>query len=800
MISIISNLSEIKRNSLKVAPAFFILFIPLAILIGGIFALFYLKEINAQRNELIRKEADRLNTQKEVIKIYIETIATDVLTISRHYELRLMLDNREQNPRDSLAKEFLWFSRIKRVYDQVRYLDEHGMEILRVNFNAGQPVIIPQKELQPKGERYYFKDTFALAEGEVFVSPFDLNIEYGEIEHPLKPMIRFGTPVFDNSGKKRGVVLLNFLGANLLRSFDVMAKSGMGSLLLLNSEGFYLRGFTPETEWGFMYENKKDATFAKDYLGAWEEISRFESGQFSDSSGTFIFTTIRPFTEAQISSTGSGAPFTPSEKLFQGTQYNWKLICYLPPVSFILNDAPFLSKPLWVVGTMLGLLAVGCGFVAFASIKRKEAEREVRRHRDHLKDLVDQRTAELKKVNVQLQKDINRRKRMEKEKAALEKQLLQTQRLEAIGNLAGGVAHDYNNMLSVIIGYAEIALDALETDDPLYADIEEILKAGTRSKEITRQLLAFARQQAITPQVLDLNQIVESILKMLRRLIGEDIDLVWSPGQELWMVKIDPSQVDQIVANLCVNARDAVTGRGKIVIETQNASVKDLHQIDCADGIVGDFVLLTVADDGCGMDDEIKSRIYEPFFTTKELGRGTGLGLSTVYGIVKQNNGFIDLYSEPGLGTTFRIYLPKYQGGLVEDSKHHPEGIPSWDGEKVMVVEDDPATLRLVERILKTTGCSTIAAKRPTDALELARMHKDDIALLITDVIMPEMSGQELAGRLSEYHPHIKCLYMSGYTADVIARHGIFEDDFHFIQKPFSTRELSAKVREVLDE
>jgi len=388
----------------------------------------------------------------------------------------------------------------------------------------------------------------------------------------------------------------------------------------------------------------------------------------------------------------------------------------------------------------------------------------------------------------------------EEKRRSLESQLIQAQRMESVGRLAGGVAHDFNNILSVIIGYAELAIDDIGPEAPLFEDLKEIVDAGKRSRNITRQLLAFARQETIAPEVLDLNETVENLLKMLRRLIGEDIDLAWQPAADVWPVHMDPSQVDQILANLCVNARDAIKDVGKVTIETGNAAIDDAYCGDHPGFLPGDFVCLAVSDDGCGMDRETADKIFEPFFTTKDIGRGTGLGLATVYGIVKQNEGFINLYSEPGKGTSFRIYLPRHGGGVADDRRPIGEETLLGRGETVLVVEDDPAILKLTERILSSLKYRVIPARLPSEAIEQARVHAGDIQLLVTDVVMPGMNGRELAGKLTKIHPDMKTLYMSGYTADVIAHRGVLDSAIHFIHKPFSKPELASKVRETLDD
>jgi len=383
-------------------------------------------------------------------------------------------------------------------------------------------------------------------------------------------------------------------------------------------------------------------------------------------------------------------------------------------------------------------------------------------------------------------------------------QFQQALKMESVGRLAGGVAHDYNNMLSVIVGYAELAQGRTSPDEPLYADLDEIVKAAKRSAEITKQLLTFARKQAIAPHVLDLNKTVEGMLKMLARLIGEDIDLVWRPGSGVWPVRMDPAQIDQILANLCVNARDAISDVGRVVIETENVILDETYTGEGVGPVSGEYVLLSVRDDGSGMDEETLSQVFEPFFTTKGVGRGTGLGLGTVYGIVKQNEGLIDVESELGRGTRFKIYLPRHVGEAEESAPGTVADSPPSRGETILIVEDEAAILKLAVRILVEMGYQVISAGTPGQALEVAAEHAKGgplgvIDLLLTDVIMPEMNGRELAERLRATYPDLRTLFMSGYTADVIVNRGVLDEGVHFIQKPFSMLEMAAKVREALD-
>ncbi|MFP4316742.1 MAG: PAS domain S-box protein [Desulfovibrionales bacterium] len=383
------------------------------------------------------------------------------------------------------------------------------------------------------------------------------------------------------------------------------------------------------------------------------------------------------------------------------------------------------------------------------------------------------------------------------ERLLLEAQLQQALKMEAVGRLAGGVAHDYNNMLSVILGYTELAMNKLKPADPLYGDLEQIQDAAKRSRDITRQLLAFARKQTIDPKVINLNQTMEGMLSIVRRLIGEDIELSWMPRPDIWPVEMDPAQLDQILANLCFNARDAIDGVGKIVIETDNVVLDQTYCLNHTGFVSGEYVLLAVSDTGCGMDAKTLERVFEPFFTTKPLGQGTGMGMATVYGIVKQNNGFINVYSEPGDGTTVRIYLPRHEGSPMEVEAEDNGELPHGSGQTILIVEDEPAILEMTQTVLEGLGYSVISAGTPRKAVRLAE-DTSSIDLLITDVVMPEMNGQELADRIKSIHPEIKRLYMSGYTANVIANRGVLDDGVNFLQKPFSLGDLAVKVQEVL--
>lgn len=380
------------------------------------------------------------------------------------------------------------------------------------------------------------------------------------------------------------------------------------------------------------------------------------------------------------------------------------------------------------------------------------------------------------------------------EQNRLKEQLRQSQKLESIGRLAGGMAHDYNNILTVILNYSELALTKLKSGDTVYSYIGEIKNAAERSNRITSQLLTFARSQSYNPQVLDLNSTIEDMLNMLTSLIGESIELEWRPSENLWFTKIDPSHVDQILANLCVNAKDAIDGDGKIKIETRNMSIdqgsfKNNFQI-----IPGDYIVLTISDNGCGMDEETQKNIFEPFFTTKEHGKGTGLGLSTIYGIVKQNDGFISVNSEPEKGTAFDIYLKRAYDLPETKNNKKEDSIKMTKNKTILIVDDEAAITKAASEILESFGYNVLTATCSNDAIKTAEEYEDNINVLITDMIMPDMNGKELADKISLIYPEIKTLFISGYYSDILSS----QNEEYFLQKPFSMNELANKVGMIL--
>jgi two-component system cell cycle sensor histidine kinase/response regulator CckA len=421
------------------------------------------------------------------------------------------------------------------------------------------------------------------------------------------------------------------------------------------------------------------------------------------------------------------------------------------------------------------------------------------RHRDgswrSIEALAKSRTDEDGKVTIVLNvRDLTVRK-------DLEAQLNQAQKMEAIGRLAGGVAHDFNNLTTAILGYSELMLRRLGAEDPLRRHVAEVTRAAERAAALTRQLLAFSRKQLLQPRVLDLAEVLEHSRGLLERLIGEDVELVTRAEAGVGRVRADPVQLDQVILNLAVNARDAMPRGGRLVLEASNSDLDE----DYAHGHVtvrpGRYVMLAVSDTGHGMDKETQERIFEPFFTTKEKGKGTGLGLSTVYGIVQQSGGYVWVYSEVGRGTTFKIYLPRVEeeADRAEAPAAEPAVTHAAASETLLLVEDEASVRELLRELLESAGYSVLEASRPAEALELARSREGPIHLLITDVVMPDMTGPELAQRVVQVRPGLRMLFLSGYTEGVIADKGLLADGAHFLQKPFTTDALEVKVRDVLN-
>ncbi|MBI4953434.1 MAG: response regulator [Myxococcales bacterium] len=428
----------------------------------------------------------------------------------------------------------------------------------------------------------------------------------------------------------------------------------------------------------------------------------------------------------------------------------------------------------------------------------QDANRQLRALQGELEARVAARTAELVRANEQLEREAVERQRAEGVLLKTEEQLRQAQKLEAVGRLAGGIAHDFNNLLSIVLSYSDMVLGEVPAGWELRTEVEEIHRAGERAAELTRHLLAFSRQQVLAPKVLDLGEIVRACCRMLGRVLGEDIELHAALAPAIGKVLADPGQIEQVLMNLVVNARDAMPTGGRLTVETADVDIDEGYAAEHAGVEPGPYVMLSVSDTGCGMDRATQARAFEPFFTTKDRSKGTGLGLATVFGIVKQSGGHIWLYSEPGVGTTFKIYLPRHSSEHPSDVLARPR-VSRRGTETILLAEDDDQVRAVAQGILKRAGYGVIATASAAEALELCRTPGASFDLLLTDVVMPNMSGRQLAEQVAAVRPGTRVLFMSGYTDDAVLRHGVLEAGVAFIQKPLTPDALGRKVREVLD-
>jgi signal transduction histidine kinase len=719
--------------------------------------LYYATQMSFWRVQMEASEVQTVGLTVQRLGAGLRPAVSDLLILSENSEVLSYLAHPRDTERKAMELDLLRWCRRKTDYFEIRLLDVKGLEIARVNYNHGVPTVVPMDELRDVSERPYFVRTLALDRQEVFVSPFELNVEAGKVEQPPHPAILFSTPLFDQEGYKRGVLIFSYEGQRILDKIE--AATGGSELMLLNADGYWLKGPNPRDEWGFMDEEKKDKTFAKSSPDAWEKITAAETGKFYNKDGFYAFSTLFPLATAdryvydkvmrEVSSQSSIPP------------YEWKIVSKIPNGIIRAKEGSVLLQAGLLGALGLSILTLFTALQARTRMYRRRSE--------------EQRAAQ----------------------ELLEKQLRQAQKMEAIGKLSGGIAHDFNNLLNVIIGYSEDLQDRLAPDDPVCKNVAEIKKAGERAASLTRQLLAFSRQQVLAPRILDLNAVVLEVEKMLRRLIGEHIELRTALDPALGRTRADQGQIEQVIVNLAVNARDAMPNGGRLTIETANIDLDEGFARTHNPQMPGAYVLLTVSDTGIGMDPQTQARIFEPFFTTKELGKGTGLGLSTVYGVVRQSDGHIWVYSEPGQGSTFKIYLPR-TGDAVPAAKPLAGPSTSLRGtETILLVEDENALRELVHTLLTDSGYTVLQADHPDRAIDIARTHNGPIQVLLTDAVMPGMNGRALAEQLARVRPEMKVLYMSGYTG--FTHPGVLDPEMTVLQKPFTREAMLRKLREVLD-
>jgi PAS domain S-box-containing protein len=981
---------------------FLVLFLPCAVLLGGLVFWIDAASQRSERTLLEQSESLAIALAHTALAHEFQEVVADVRLLADSAQLQWVLENPHRRP-DRLVAEYLALSRYRRLYDQVRFLDATGMEIVRVDFNNGQPAAVPKADLQNRRTRSYFSETLALPPGTVFVSPFERNIEQEQVEHPDQPMIAFGAPVVDRHGRKRGIVVLNYDGTEFFAALARATAPAVGQVVLLNVEGAWLRGPRLESEWGGAVSER---TFAQAFPAVWARIRAEEVGQFITPEGLFTFTTIHPLTEAEASGAASAQPVAPRATEHRAKTDAWKLASRVAPAVLASRLRRPLQGVLPLALLALGGLAVGTTVLARIGLKHAKAEHALQASEGRLRDLLDTvhlaavmldpagrvtyvnehlcqvtgwaasdllgqdwganvvspetpdvvRTllrgaitgGEIPRYNEYRIRSRDGRQRLivwanavlrdpdgqvvgiasfgrditehraadvalaeseERFRAAVdalpaefiiydaerrlqyinafgrrvaasmgvsdplgkrddeifppeatagflphlerayttrqaqqfewtqpaalggrtlvvhyvplraeggpvrqmlgivhditarkqaEEALRQAQKLEAVGRLAGGVAHDFNNILTATLA----RLDDLQADPtvsaPVRSELVQLEQDALRAAALIRQLLVFSRRQVATMKPLEVNQLLVNLLKMLYRVLGEHIRLEFSADPtELWVTG-DAGMLEQVVTNLAVNARDAMPQGGRLTVRTHRARLDAEAATGQPGGRPGTFVCLTVTDTGCGMDTTMLPRIFEPFFTTKEVGRGTGLGLATVYGIVAQHQGWISVESAVGQGSTFQVFLPlaETRASPREDVARGPVG----GHETLLLVEDEPTVRKPMAGALRRLGYHVLEAGTGPEALAVWAKHRDDISVLISDVVMPEgLTGVELAARLRAERPTLQIILASGYSEELAECSGSPVVGITYLAKPFRPSDVANTVRACLD-
>jgi len=995
---------------------FMILFLPLLILGSFVFGAFLLQERKTKRKILLYKEQQNVELIQRIAVGNLRSIVMDLTSFTALPALRQMIERDEAIDHIELSRVFLDFCKSSDLYAHVRFLDETGMEIIRVNFNEGHPGIVPKAQLQNKSKRYYFADTIELEPGQIFVSPLDLNVEQGQIEDPLKPMIRFGAPIVDLNGQKQGVVLLNYFGAKIIGNLNEASLGTIGKFMLLNSHGYWLKGLDPKDEWGFMYDDRKDRTLATYDSDGWEKIATNESGQFTNKKGVYTFTTIHPIVRGMISSTGSAGPFNASKKRYSSDEYYWKVVSFIP--SDILHEQLALVHSRWILAYVLTLVLLGLfsWFLSSNIVRRKQAESAEKEKAMYLSNILTSSTeyaiattdldfvityynpmAEklfgytaievigktvqeihtkenvaperleeaikqvlktgkyeyllvnerdegtsyissqvtgiynndselvgyalfskddterimaktvLQESEYQLRQiidlvphfifvkdetgkfeivnkavaeafgttvedltgrrdsefvateeenehfrsddleviksgkskfipeeeltdsennirylqttkvpfkssttkkpallgvavDITKRKQAEMAREKLQIQLTQAQKIESIGTLAGGIAHDFNNILYPILGYTEMLLEDIPEDSPLRNNLDAIYTGSLRARDLVKQILTFSRQAEHEMKPLRVQLVIKEALKLLRSSLPATIDIRQDMSNECGLVIANPTQIHQIVMNLCINAFHAMEDTGgtlTVSLKETELSAEDLIKDQTI--IPGLYVRLTVADTGPGMEQRIINRIFDPYFTTKEKGKGTGLGLAVVHGIVKSHGGYINTYSELGKGTEFKVYLPVTTPR--ETVKKNGNGSAIQKGnERVLLVDDEDIIVQMTKQVLERLGYHVTTRNSSKDALEAFRVNPEKFDLVITDLTMPNMTGDKLTVELIKIRSNIPVILCTGFSEKMSDEKATSFGIKGFLMKPIVMKELAKKIREVLDD
>lgn len=766
----------------RVLRSFLMLLAPATLALAGLVASLYFLRLQTDYQNASARTSTMVAAQKIQIESTIEDIAADLELVTALHTLRNTIENGSERNKEILASELLSFARIKRIYNQVRYCDKTGMEIVRINYNNGTPSIVPTDLLQPKGDRYYFRDTIGLAPHNLYISPLDLNVENGKIETPFKPVIRFSMSIHDRMGEAQGIVILNYLAANLLSiigNYDDTSPYEQETILL-NSDGYWLKAMDPIDEWGFMLEERKNRSFSARHPEIWQQIQQTPQGVLETQDGLWVFTTLRPMSNNAL-------PIHTVE-----ANYHWLLISHIPSHTIEAEAQYMLRRILIIACLLIASIALIAWRLAVAKTERQQALDDLKSAKMGLEISVEERTAELSTTNSALQREIAEHEKAEAEKRTIQGMLLQAQKMEAIGTLAGGIAHDFNNLLTIILGYTELAALSSKDNPKVREMLQTALDAGGHARDLVQQILTFSRQQAPKNEELSIAPIVREALKFIRSSLPSTIEMVQHIDDQCGSIYSNTTNVHQLIMNLCTNAAHAMEKGGVLTV-----TLKSVRGEEAAAKLqVQECILLQISDNGAGMSQEVKARIFEPYFTTKDPGKGTGLGMAVVHGIIKNGRGLIEIDSAPGEGTEFRLYFPALST-MQSTVTHRSQGAVSDSG-NILFIDDEEHLATLGQYILQNAGYSVTYYTDPLEAWADIEQNPQHFAAVVTDHTMPGMTGIQFSEKLRTLHLDLPILLCTGYRELEIDQHiheGLIDDQ---LPKPYTMFQLQEAVYNLL--
>lgn len=864
-----ANRSIVLRNTLY-------FFIPPALLVLALATFLYRSELNKNQTIVEHTSQNGIETVATLIDNNLELIQADLLLLANEKEVFRYMNTKREEYLPAAQEILKRHSAFRPYYDQVRLLGEDGKELIRVNHGPTGAVLVSESELQDKSQRYYFQNSIGLKEAEIYVSPFDLNIEQNKIETPWKPMIRFATPVISRTGESLGVIVLNFLGDTLLSNLqNYSGKEGVEPMLL-NQKGYWLCG-GDSLDWAFMFGESNESRFSQHYPSAWKTINQEENGIFYVEDNLFVFRRIPILSGSQSETMTHGAySVSPQERY-------WTVVFHVPQSEFAEYNNKLMATTSSIATVLLLLFGISSWRVALVQqkhrfeVQRNERQRllvsvlnrapfgvilshqegvveflnehlvelfqlrseSIPKHLDQLLSIIYPPGSTIESVRTKWFEAIQTAKRggffsfvttvlpaaaneMELEVRAspldealviivvrditeeirLQKQLIQSQKMEAVGRLAAGVAHDFNNHLTVILCNSEMMQASFGKDETADMLLGEVIDTTNRAATLVRQLLLFTRNQNLPPEKIELHDLVNNIEKMLRRVVGQGVQLVKRDHSKKSYLFAVPSHIEQIILNLVVNSRDAMQDRGIIEISIDQQVVEDLHCHMTGAPFSGTYTTLAVKDDGSGIKPENMDNLFDAFYTTKEKGKGTGLGLATVSQIVQQLGGHIHIDTVLGQGTTFTVYFPNHIP--LEASEHEGQRLTLHQQELhkdvfVLLIDDDDAVRRAVNHTLIEFGYQVMTARSGYEAIGMIEHTEEPFQIAVIDLVLPRMRGPEVLEQLLEIYKHeLKVLFISGYSGEGIAEEEMVARGHAFLAKPFTPTQLAQKLHELL--